>query len=241
MDTKLTALKDKLFSGKEANQLPAIAELVSSELNSGENLAEEGLQILDEFIQARKTAHQEANTEPTWIDGKIHQTLLRSNLPRAIALAEIHYPQGVVTLRSEKAIDYQPIQVLLARQDFEEADRITSKKLCEAANADALARGWLYFTEAKSIPVSDLQTINQLWLVYSEGKFGFSVQRKIWLSLGKGWEKFWLKIGWKKDGSFTRYPSEFIWSLDAPRGHLPLSNQLRGNKTMQAIFSHPAW
>ena len=45
----------------------------------------------------------------------------------------------------------------------------------------------------------------------------------------------------KKDGSFTRYPNEFIWSLDAPRGHLPLSNQLRGNKTMQAIFSHPAW
>jgi hypothetical protein len=229
MDTKLTALKDKLFSGKEANQLPAIAELAT--------LGEEGLQVFDEFIQARKAA----NTDVTMIDGKIHQTLLQSVLPRAIEIAQTHYPNGVVTLKSEKAIDYQPIQVLLAKQDFEEADRVTSKKLCEAAGAAALARGWLYFTDAKSIPISDLQTINQLWLVYSEGKFGFSVQRKIWLSLGKGWEKFWLKIGWKKDGSFTRYPNEFIWSLDAPRGHLPLSNQLRGNKTMQAIFSHPAW
>ncbi|TYQ31953.1 GUN4 domain-containing protein [Pseudanabaena sp. UWO310] len=233
MDTKLTALKDKLFSGKEANQLPAIAELANLEADFGE----EGLQILDEFIQARKAA----NTEVTWIDGKIHQVLLQSNLPKATELVQSHYANGVVTLKSEKAIDYQPIQILLAKQEFEEADRITSKKLCEAAGADALARGWLYFTEAKSIPISDLQTINQLWLVYSEGKFGFSVQRKIWLSLGKGWEKFWLKIGWKKDGSFTRYPKEFIWSLDAPRGHLPLSNQLRGNKTMQAIFSHPAW
>lgn len=229
MDTKLTALKDKLFSGKEANQLPAITELAT--------LGEEGLQVFDEFIQARKAA----NTDVTMIDGKIHQTLLQSVLPRAIEIAQTHYPNGVVTLKSEKAIDYQPIQVLLAKQDFEEADRVTSKKLCEAAGAAALARGWLYFTDAKSIPISDLQTINQLWLVYSEGKFGFSVQRKIWLSLGKGWEKFWLKIGWKKDGSFTRYPNEFIWSLDAPRGHLPLSNQLRGNKTMQAIFSHPAW
>lgn len=229
MDTKLTALKDKLFSGKEANQLPAIAELAT--------LGEEGLQVFDEFIQARKAA----NTDVTMIDGKIHQTLLQSVLPRAIEIAQTHYPNGVVTLKSEKEIDYQPIQVLLAKQDFEEADRVTSKKLCEAAGAAALARGWLYFTDAKSIPISDLQTINQLWLVYSEGKFGFSVQRKIWLSLGKGWEKFWLKIGWKKDGSFTRYPNEFIWSLDAPRGHLPLSNQLRGNKTMQAIFSHPAW
>ncbi|PZV19479.1 MAG: hypothetical protein DCF20_00220 [Pseudanabaena sp.] len=229
MDTKLTTLKDKLFSGKEANQLPAIAELAT--------LGEDGLQVLDEFIQARKAA----NTDVTWIDGKIHQTLLQNDLPRAIELAQIHYPNGVVTLKSEKAIDYQQIQILLAKQDFEEADRVTSKKLCEAAGTAALTRGWLYFTDAKSIPISDLQTINQLWLVYSEGKFGFSVQRKIWLNLGKGWEKFWLKIGWKKDGSFTRYPNEFIWSLDAPRGHLPLSNQLRGNKTMQAIFSHPAW
>jgi hypothetical protein len=229
MDTKLTALKEKLFSGKEANQLPAIAEIAS--------LGEAGLQVLDEFIQVRKAA----NTEVSWIDGKIHQTLLQSDLPYAIELVQLHYPNGVVTLRSDKAIDYQQIQTLLAKQEFEEADRLTSKKLCEAASADALARGWLYFTEAKSIPVSDLLTINQLWLVYSEGKFGFSVQRKIWLSLGKGWEKLWFKIGWKKDGSFTRYPNEFIWSIDAPRGHLPLSNQLRGNKTMQAIFSHPAW
>ncbi|PZU98827.1 MAG: hypothetical protein DCE90_03190 [Pseudanabaena sp.] len=229
MDTKLTALKDKLFSGKEGQQLPAIAEIAS--------FGDEGLQVLDEFIQTRKSA----NTEVSWIDGKIHQTLLQSDLPKAIELVQLHYPNGVVTLRSDKAIDYQQIQILLAKQEFEEADRLTSKKLCEAASVDALARGWLYFTEAKSIPINDLLTINQLWLVYSEGKFGFSVQRKIWLSVGKGWDKFWLKIGWKKDGSFTRYPNEFIWSLEAPRGHLPLSNQLRGNKTMQAIFSHPAW
>jgi hypothetical protein len=229
MDTTLTTLRDKLFSGKESNQLPAIAELA----NSGED----GLLILDEFIQSRKSA----NTEVSWIDGKIHQTLLKSDLPKALELAQTHYPQGVVTLHSEKGIDYQPIQNLLAQQDFEEADRLTSKKLCEAAGEAALERGWLYFTEAQLIPISDLRTINQLWLVYSEGKFGFSVQRKIWLGLGKAWEKFWLKIGWKKGGSFTRYPNEFIWSLDAPRGHLPLSNQLRGNKTMQAIFSHPAW
>lgn len=116
MDTKLTALKDKLFSGKEANQLPAIAELAT--------LGEEGLQVFDEFIQARKAA----NTDVTIIDGKIHQTLLQIDLPRAIEIAQIHYPNGVVTLKSEKAIDYQPIQVLLAKQDFEEADRVTSKK-----------------------------------------------------------------------------------------------------------------
>lgn len=31
----------------------------------------------------------------------------------------------------------------------------------------------------------------------------------------------------EKDGYWTRYPSSFSWSLEAPEGHMPLINQLR--------------
>ncbi|MGB0562323.1 MAG: GUN4 domain-containing protein, partial [Spirulinaceae cyanobacterium] len=31
------------------------------------------------------------------------------------------------------------------------------------------------------------------------------------------------------------------WDLTAPKGHLPLSNQLRGVRTFEAILNHPAW
>ncbi|MBC1192826.1 GUN4 domain-containing protein [Microcystis aeruginosa CS-558/01A06] len=35
-----------------------------------------------------------------------------------------------------------------------------------------------------NLPCEDLRTINQLWLHYSQGKFGFSVQKDIYESLG---------------------------------------------------------
>lgn len=144
-------------------------------------------------------------------------------------------------LLSENDIDYSPLEQLLAQQDFQAADRMTLQKLCELAGPTAVQRKWLYFTEVENFPTTDLQTINTLWLLHSEGKFGFSMQREIWLGTGKNWEKFWLKIGWKTGNAWTRYPHEFTWDLSAPRGHLPLSNQLRGVRVIASLLNHPAW
>lgn len=152
-----------------------------------------------------------------------------------------NFPTGIVPLNSESNIDYQPLQRLLADQDFQKADLVTIQKLCELAGASAIERKWLYFTEVGSIAIADFRTIDQLWLVHSEGKFGFSVQRKIWLALGQDFGQLWSKINWKTGNSWTRYPNEFTWDLTAPRGHLPLSNQLRGVRVIDAIFKHPAW
>ena len=46
-------------------------------------------------------------------------------------------------------------------------------------------------------------------------------------------------MGWKLNGTWTRYPGSFTWSLSAPEGHLPLVNQLRGVRLMDALLSHP--
>jgi hypothetical protein len=148
-------------------------------------------------------------------------------------------PIQTVPLRSDKGIDYAPLQQLLAQQDFEAADRLTLEKLCELAGAKS--QKWFYFTAVQHFPVTDLQTINTLWLVASEGKFGYSVQRDLWLSVGKDWEKLWTQLDWKNGNNWTRYPQGFTWDLTAPRGHLPLSNQLRGVRVMAALLSHPAW
>ncbi|MGB3297449.1 MAG: GUN4 domain-containing protein, partial [Phormidesmis sp.] len=61
--------------------------------------------------------------------------------------------------------------------------------------------------------------------------------------LGKDWERLWVQLLWKSaEGSWTRYPNEFVWDLaSAPSAHLPLSNQLRGVRAMNALLSHPAW
>ncbi|WP_449420452.1 GUN4 N-terminal ARM-like repeat domain-containing protein [Phormidium nigroviride] len=220
----ITELSSKLRSGSEKNQLQLLQQI-----------AEGSLDVLMEFLLERKLS------PPTMVDGKAYQILYNANLPKAADFLQTHFPTGVVPLRSHSGIDYTLLQQLLAKQDFQEADRLTLEKMCELAGETAIKRKWLYFTQIESLPAADLQTINLLWLVHSEGKFGFSVQREIWLAVGKNWDKFWPQIGWKQGNNWTRYPNEFIWDLSAPRGHLPLSNQLRGKQPFAALLSHPVW
>ncbi len=139
---------------------------------------------------------------------------------------------------SQVGIDYSPLQRYLLDESFEDADRFTSSKLRELAGEKAVSRGYVYFSEVEKIPSVDLSTLNKLWIVYSRGKFGFTVQAKILDSLGGRYDKLWPRIGWKKDGIWTRYPKAFNWSIEAPNGHMPLVNQLRGVRLMDALLNH---
>ncbi|HEY9813107.1 MAG TPA: GUN4 N-terminal ARM-like repeat domain-containing protein [Candidatus Sericytochromatia bacterium] len=220
-------IRYKFKSETEKNQQKLIPEVLSS--------GDVGLQLLMEFLWERRSS------APSLVDGIAYQALYQANSAKATEFLNTNFPTGVVPLKSERGIDYSPLQKLLAQQDFEDADRLSNLKLCELAGSDALQRKWLYFTEVENFPITDLQTINNLWLLHSEGKFGFSVQREIWLAVGKNWEKLWSKIGWKNGNAWTRYPNEFTWDLTAPKGHLPLSNQLRGVRVISSLLSHPAW
>ena len=139
---------------------------------------------------------------------------------------------------SDVGFDYSPLQRYLLNESFEDADRFTSAKLRELAGEKAVKRGYVYFSEVESIPCLDLSTMDKLWVAYSRGKFGFTVQAKILDSLGGRYDKLWPRIGWKKDGIWTRYPKSFTWSIDAPNGHMPLVNQLRGVRLFDALLNH---
>ncbi|MBC1238935.1 MULTISPECIES: GUN4 domain-containing protein [Nostoc] len=225
--TDIDSLRQTLIAGSIQVQQQTISQLAQ--------LGDGGLDVLMEFLLKRR------ENQPTWIDGKAYQVLYKSDAPQAKEFLLSWFPEGIVPLKSERGINYNPLQQLLAQQDFQAADRTTIEKMCEISGPTAVQRKWLYFTEVENYPAVDLQTINNLWLVHSEGKFGFSVQREIWLSLGKNWENFWPKIGWKQGNNWTRYPHEFTWDLSAPRGHLPLSNQLRGVRVFASLLSHAAW
>lgn len=227
LEQRITELQAKLHHGSETVQLQVIQELAAC--------GDRGLAVLMDFLQKR------SQSSASFVSGRIYETLLGANTRDVAAFLQTDFPTGVVPLRSEGKIDYQPLQKLLAQHQFQEADQLTLLKLCELAGPTASRRKWLYFTEVDSLPILDLQTIDQLWWVHSEGKFGFRVQRQLWLGVGKNWERLWPKIGWKSGNNWTRYPQEFTWDLTAPKGHLPLSNQLRGVQVMNALLSHPAW
>jgi hypothetical protein len=210
----------------EKKQLQTIPELLTNQ---------EGIQGLKEYLLDNKSDN------PTLVIGQIYQSFCQLDNPEIKTFLETNFPTGVVPLKSDRHIDYLPLQKALVEQDFQKADLITIHKLCELAGESAVKRKWLYFSEVDNFPDTDLHTVDQLWLIHSEGRFGYSIQRQMWLSVGCDFTKLWTKIGWKKGSNWTRYPNEFIWDLTAPQGHLPTSNQLRGAKVITSLFKHPIW
>ncbi len=50
--------------------------------------------------------------------------------------------------------------------------------------------------QVKSIPITDLQTVDTLWRTASNGRFGYTVQREMWQQAGKRWARFFANIDW---------------------------------------------
>jgi hypothetical protein len=127
--------------------------------------------------------------------------------------------------------------------EWQKADDETRLKMCELAGEEAEAREWVYFTEVKEIPAADLVTMDALWKAHSGGRYGFSVQRGLYLAEKRKWGAFFKRIGWTMgdNGAYRKFPTEFLWQADAPKGHLPLTNCLRGTQLLAAVLEHPAF
>jgi hypothetical protein len=143
-------------------------------------------------------------------------------------------------LPSAIGVNYRPLEKLLAAGKWQEADQETARMTLIIANREK--EEWLRLEDISNIPCEDLRTIDKLWVTYSHGHFGFSVQKEIYKSLGgtgKYDEKMTLlfgdRVGWHRpnlinlnsssyqldDTGWLDY-SELMFNLQAPRGHLPL-------------------
>ncbi|MFS0518819.1 GUN4 domain-containing protein [Nostoc sp. UIC 10607] len=135
-------------------------------------------------------------------------------------------------LLSEKGVDYTRLRDLLKAGNWKEADRETL-----AVMLKALACGWLSHESINNFPCTDLRTIDQLWEKYSNGHFGFSVQKRIWESVGKNYEKFGDRVGWSVKGRLSFTISQDI--IRFPYGHLP--GGWGGLKDRQGRLLLPEW
>ncbi|MGK7918421.1 MAG: GUN4 domain-containing protein [Trichodesmium sp.] len=137
-----------------------------------------------------------------------------------------------LNLSSERGINYSKLQDLLATGKWREADQETARLMFKITNQKAGDR--LKISSIDNFPCTDLRTINQLWVNYSKGKFGFSVQREIWENFGTQtnyltYEKFGDRLGWHSILGWTNYDN-LIFDLEkAPDGHLPAMLAMTGN------------
>lgn len=136
-------------------------------------------------------------------------------------------------LISEREIDYTKLRDLLKAGQWQEADHETLLVILKAANREQ--EEYLTIESIESFPCADLHTIDRLWLKYSNGQFGFSLQKEIWRSVGGElgqydnavYEQFGLRVGWRdRNGmklmrGWKKY-EELSFSLTwGPVGHLP--------------------
>ena len=174
-----------------------------------------------------------------WAAGWILQVLQRHR-PAALGSLLPNPASGWFQAGSAVGVNYGLLQQHLLREEFEAADRFTSSVLRQLAGPQAERRGYVYFSEVPTMAGQDLESLDRLWMAYSQGRFGFSVQARLLAGFDGRYERLWPRIGWKADGVWTRYPGAFTWSIKAPEGHMPLVNQLRGVRLMDALLNHPA-
>ncbi|MCG8363475.1 MAG: GUN4 domain-containing protein, partial [Pseudanabaenales cyanobacterium] len=104
-------------------------------------------------------------------------------------------------LKSEKRIDYTRLRDLLKAEDWKGADEETYLRMLEAVGREN--GDYIREAELLNFPCGNLKTIDRLWVHYSQGQFGFSVQKKIYVECGA-----------KLDG---KYPGDKIWSVFCDR------------------------
>lgn len=120
--------------------------------------------------------------------------------------------------------DYSRLQALLRDGKWFEADRETTQVMLKVMGREKSS--WLRMEDIEKFPPSDLREIDRLWVQYSQQRFGFSVQNKIWQELVKqnqnpveAWCEFGDRLGWHGNRNLS-------FTLSAPMGHLPFCSSV---------------
>jgi serine/threonine protein kinase len=145
-----------------------------------------------------------------------------------------------VMLVSEVGVDYHHLKNLLAAQKWRDADEETRRVMLKVAHREK--EGWLDSKSIELFPCKDLETIDNLWVQASRGRFGFSVQKRVWESVGgqanADWEtycRFGDRVGWRINGNWLNNTIAFdpMGSI----GHLPICSRFSGLFWVRVISS----
>jgi len=129
-------------------------------------------------------------------------------------------------MNQESSNRYKALLNYLANGCWKEADEETYEVMCQVIGK----KGWNWEVEdIQNIPCEDLRILDQLWVQFSGGRFGFSVQRDIYVDVGgkldgeyygDAFEKFSDRVKWRVGGNNLEY-DQLTFDLMGALGHLP--------------------
>ncbi|MBP0003415.1 MAG: GUN4 domain-containing protein [Cyanobacteria bacterium SBC] len=117
-------------------------------------------------------------------------------------------------------LDFTRLEDLLKDGKYEAADRETLRLLLRAGGVEQ--RGYLDLDDWEMLSIERLQQIDRLWATYSDGRFGFHVQRQIYRDALEEYSTLGTRVQWVSGGKWFD-PDRLNYTSDAPEGHLPLA------------------
>lgn len=213
--------------------LKPVKQIVPSLSDNLHNAIVSGMELLPEkrpqTVQSWLKLFSKSATIPQTQPAKVYP------IPPAFNISPLPQPSVPISpppaddLSSDKGVDYRKLRDLLKAGSWKEADEETLAVMLKVAGRKK--EGWLEKESIDKFPCTDLRTIDQLWVKYSNGRFGFSVQKHIWESVGgkpgeydyETFKKLGEKVGWSvKEKDDWKYRQDLTFSLNAPVGHLPV-------------------
>ena len=132
--------------------------------------------------------------------------------------------------------NYAQLETYLQNEQWQQADEESDLLLLKIAGEDNSL-------DAKSIanfPCKDLEKIDRLWREKSDGRFGFSSQKQVYLEtdnqIGKyteaTYQAFGDKVGWRIFGYWSLY-GDLKFTDIAPVGHLPSPGKVAAGEDLR--------
>ncbi|MBW4628237.1 MAG: GUN4 domain-containing protein [Brasilonema octagenarum HA4186-MV1] len=100
-----------------------------------------------------------------------------------------------IELNSDAEIDFTHLQELLRKNQWQQANTETKKLVLKALNKEPNYNKILTPADIEIFPSADLLTVDRLWLKYSAGRYGLSLQMRVWEKFRDSDIAFYRSIG----------------------------------------------
>ncbi|QNH60273.1 MAG: GUN4 domain-containing protein [Limnospira indica BM01] len=220
LESQIEAIASQLQS--QSSQIEAIASQLQSQ---NEAIASQSQSRLESQIEAIASQLQSQSSQIEAIASQLQS----QNEAIASQLESITEAVADTPIVSYSGFDYSQLNRLLKSGQWKAADEKTAKMMCRVAGKTH--DGYLNYDDIKNFPCEDLRIIDGLWVKHSRGRFGFSVQKQIYINCGgkpdgsypKGddiLERYADQVGWRVGRSWI-LKSDCTFAAIAPCGHLP--------------------
>ena len=129
---------------------------------------------------------------------------------------------------------YSKLVALMQAEDWQAADQETYRLMITAVGKEE--GDFFTINELLNFPCEELLAIDQFWVQHSQGKFGFSVQKEIYVDCGaklngkypgdRIWEEFGDRVGWRENNQWKSKDALVMNPQSSLKGGLPITDGL---------------